>query len=275
MTPIVFISGKAGSGKDTLAALIKERAPTTVCIAQADPLKRFAAQIFQFTEEQLWGPSECRNALDERFIPGSTQWHKARRLVAVYAYSWMAECGLRATGARGSQEKVLLWLEKLEQVSGGNLSPRIALQHLGTEFGRALDPDVWVRYAVKTAKKLLAGGYRYERAIGLVKDAQAPIPALVVVTDGRFANEILMSKMVGGFAVLVEGPGEGGAGPGLANHASEAEMNKIPRWWYTDIVVNDKAAGLEPLRSTARGLVEKFLPSPTHWSRGHMSPVCD
>jgi hypothetical protein len=53
-TPIVMLTGPAGSGKDTVASfLVKNHG--AVAIAQADPMKRLAMQLFEFPEETLWG----------------------------------------------------------------------------------------------------------------------------------------------------------------------------------------------------------------------------
>jgi len=63
---IVGIIGKAGSGKDTVADMLHELRYDK--IAFADPLKRFCMDVFEFTEEQLWGPSEKRSEPDERYL---------------------------------------------------------------------------------------------------------------------------------------------------------------------------------------------------------------
>lgn len=54
-----------GSGKDTIAYyLVSKRG--FVKMANADLLKRVAQSAFGFTDDQLWGPSELRNAPDKR-----------------------------------------------------------------------------------------------------------------------------------------------------------------------------------------------------------------
>ena len=61
---IVGITGLAGSGKDTAADfLVKNHG--FVKVALADVLKRACKEFFAFTDEQLWGPSEKRNAIDK------------------------------------------------------------------------------------------------------------------------------------------------------------------------------------------------------------------
>lgn len=77
------------------------------------------------------------------------------------------------------------------------LSIRQILQRLGTEVGRSLHPDVWVRYA---ARRIAA--------------SRAP----VVVPDVRFANEVQALRALGGVVWRISRPG----GPEVAPHPSEA-----------------------------------------------------
>jgi len=59
---IVGISGKAGSGKDTIANHLVQRYGLTK-IAFADPLKRFIQDLTFQDSESLWGDSNERNKL--------------------------------------------------------------------------------------------------------------------------------------------------------------------------------------------------------------------
>jgi hypothetical protein len=56
---------QAGAGKDTLADILVRKGYGKVALA--DPLKRILMSVWQFTEEQLWGPSHCRNKPDFRY----------------------------------------------------------------------------------------------------------------------------------------------------------------------------------------------------------------
>ena len=62
---IIGLIGLAGSGKDTAADFLVDKG--FVKMAWADPIKRFAMEIFDFSEEQLWGPSEKRSEPDKRY----------------------------------------------------------------------------------------------------------------------------------------------------------------------------------------------------------------
>jgi hypothetical protein len=63
--PIVAFVGDAGSGKDTAAGILVLRGFCRV--AFADVLKRFCQEVFGFSNEALWGPSELRNAPSGHF----------------------------------------------------------------------------------------------------------------------------------------------------------------------------------------------------------------
>lgn len=71
-----------------------------------------------------------------------------------------------------------------------DITPRHALQTLGTEWGRALHPDLWVRYAMR-------------RAHGIIDRGEA---AGVVLTDLRFPNEVDCVRAAGGVVVRVKRP---------------------------------------------------------------------
>jgi deoxyadenosine/deoxycytidine kinase len=63
---IIALSGKAGSGKDTVAnELVKSKG--FIKVAFADPIKRMAMEMFDFSREQLWGESNKRDKLDTRY----------------------------------------------------------------------------------------------------------------------------------------------------------------------------------------------------------------
>lgn len=65
---LIAFTGRAGAGKSTaadiLASLLGGDYET---VNFADPVKRHAQAIWQFTDEQLWGPSEARNMPDWRY----------------------------------------------------------------------------------------------------------------------------------------------------------------------------------------------------------------
>lgn len=66
MSPIIGVTGPAGVGKDCFAEyMVKQH--HFARIALADPMKRIAREVWDFSEKQLWGPSSERNKPDERY----------------------------------------------------------------------------------------------------------------------------------------------------------------------------------------------------------------
>lgn len=161
---IVGLSGLAGSGKDTLADLLSVK-EDYVKIALADPMKHFCKEVFEFTDEQLWGPSACRNAGDPRYVR-----------------EWVDR------GQDGSHPVLL--------------TPRFALQTLGTEWGRVCYENVWIDYALRKAERWNHQGYN------------------VVIPDIRFKNELDAIHKAGGVVWRIERAGSGLEGQAAA-HASE------------------------------------------------------
>lgn len=84
-------------------------------------------------------------------------------------------------------------------------SPREAMQLLGTEWGRALAPNLWADLWHDTASDILRrGGFG------------------VVVDDCRFPNEAEAVRALGGYVIEIIGSASGD-GVGIAGHASEAQ----------------------------------------------------
>lgn len=162
---IIGLSGLAGSGKSTVAKyLANDRDCYT--LALADPMKEFCQKIFEFSDEQLWGPSEYRNAVDLRY--------------------------------------------KRDRIH--YLTPRHALQTLGTEWGRACYEDVWVDYGIRRAKNVL---WNYPDHY----------PA-VVIEDIRFQNELAAVRRAGGEVWRIVRPGTEGLVGEAAQHASENDIQE-------------------------------------------------
>lgn len=63
---IISITGNMGVGKDTMADYMVVRYGF-VKVSIADPFKRIAKEIYEFSDEQLWGPSSERNKEDKRY----------------------------------------------------------------------------------------------------------------------------------------------------------------------------------------------------------------
>lgn len=206
---IIGVAGNAGSGKDTVADhLVRHHG--FVKVALADPLKRICREVFDFSEEQLWGPSEERNKEDLRY---------------------------------GKPVRVLI-----DQDEYGTrtqyLTPRHALQQLGTEWGRACYENIWVDYALRMAGKILdptgPAMKVYNAQVGVIFDAWDPnkIPRGVVIPDVRFRNEVDAIRAAGGKIWRVSRFGAGLQGA-AAKHQSETELDTIPLELFTQQVSNN------------------------------------
>lgn len=235
--PIIVVAGKAGSGKDTVGAFIKENY-NAVSMALADPMKRLARDLFGFTNNQLWGPSECRNVLVEE---------KDLVIPCGYSYTNIAIPFLEEMGLEERDNDLLFrWFAKMtaQARSEGSISPRIVLQTMGTEWGRTVSPTIWADYAFKNARRVLGGAAGYMKEMGVVED---PLTwaEYVVITDGRFRNEIVGVSYLNGVALHVTGRDKDGPNVGIAGHKSEKELDGIPSHFYDETIVNDQ--GFEEL----------------------------
>ena len=190
-----------GTGKDTVADhyVSQERFQK---IGLADPLKRFCQDIYGFTDEQLYGSSKHRGYPDRRY-PREHRWEAQND---PEKYSYICECcGVEMTDIRVKQPQCYL-------------TPRFALQQLGTQWGRYMWDDTWIRRGMNTARMLLrASDYMmYAPQEGLVErveftpmgeserdDTPKDPPEGVVFSDIRFKNEVKYLKDNGGKLILV------------------------------------------------------------------------
>jgi hypothetical protein len=214
---IIGLLGQAGAGKDTTADfLVKNH--NFVKVALADPLKRIARDVFDFTDEQLWGPSEKRNAPDMRYPRGMREGDRC-------------------------------------------LTPRYALQQLGSEWGRNCYPNVWIDYAIRIAKRLTDyphGPSFYTAREGMrAKYVSDPEVAGVVISDVRFMNEVDAICAAGGRVWKIVRPGAGLQGE-AGKHMSETEQEGIDHKHFACIIKNDMSlAVLEQLTKEALELSQK------------------
>jgi hypothetical protein len=210
---IIGVAGKAGAGKDTTADfLVKNHG--FVKIALADPIKRAAMDWYGFSVTQLWGPSEERNKPDLRYVNG---------------YEDTPD---------GASHPLYL-------------TPRKALQFMGTEVGRELYPNTWVDYAMRIAKEILEEGVEYYPTRGTTVE-KAEVPARgVVLSDVRFKNEIDAIHAAGGYVFrLTRGTSLSGA---ASQHRSETEQASLPDSLFDFLIEN--SGTLEELeRFTATAL---------------------
>lgn len=181
MTVIGF-AGVRGSGKDTAASLIEdllephndhplgpEHPLTAYRLSFARPLKEFVQLVFDMDDEQVWGSK--KEDIDLRYCRREAiEWLMGRQRQILdrfrKRYSLVVSPG-----------EVQFFLEEMKadgDFGPDILTPRYAQQTLGTEWGRAMYPSVWVDLVRRHIRKL---------------HATSP-GAVVMVTDVRFPNEV-------------------------------------------------------------------------------------
>lgn len=111
--------------------------------------------------------------------------------------------------------------DKEKSIEGFDFTWRQAAQALGTEWGRSLDPSLWVKILAKEVRNL----ERMYSATG----------ARVVISDIRYDNEAYMVRELGGQVMHILGRA---ADLGqAADHASEDGVLYFPR--RDKVLVND------------------------------------
>lgn len=181
---LIGLSGKAGSGKDTVAGFLPGN---VVRMSFADPLKKFCQEVFDFSDAQVFGPSSERNKPDIRYPR-----------------------------------------------QDGYLTPRYALQTLGTEWGRNCFADVWAVLGVRKALKYLK---------------EFPEDT-VVFSDCRFVNEAQAIRSAGGEVWRIVRPGAQLAGA-AGSHPSEMEQESAEFEALVSATINNFAS-LPLLREMVR-----------------------
>lgn len=201
---IVGITGQARAGKDTCAEYLAKK-HCFVRIGLADPMKRFCKEVFNFSDDQLYG--ERKEEPDGRYFRG---------------------------------------LVDPSTLRGNYLTPRYALQKLGTEWGRDCYPNVWIDYGLHVAKELLKGYSTYDVKTGLVfTEKDTGICPGVVFSDLRFLNEFLAVKAAGGIMCRVKRPSLNEHRVGIEGHASEEEQKRIPDSDFDIILDNNEEGNLD------------------------------
>lgn len=263
--------GQANSGKDTIAKMIADATtwklslPTmpsadisggrgVSVLAFADPIKRLAKFIFDFEDDCLWGPSHTRNTVIDRFQNEKAWDMSYGKILLLEKLSKEKFSQLPDVLPENCFVQLKEWFRSFKEAAfSSTITPRLTLQSLGTEFGRAYDKEIWTNLAIKNSISLLTGGYFYTSNKGLRSFNGAS--DLVVISDGRFRNEILAVKSAGGIVVKVECP----QATSSMNHPSEVEQKNIPKHFFDFTITNDKSKGFQALREDVEVLLKKVF----------------
>jgi hypothetical protein len=228
---IIGISGKARSGKDSVAEAVRNQVGA-FSMAMSDPGKRFLRDCFGFTHEQLWGNK--KEAQDLRFPLSS-------KMLAV------AEAEHKAAIYRGDHDHVM----------ETHLTPRRTFQVMLEGLRELYDP-VWIDLVLSQAKLLLESeGTWYSPADGIFGStvARDPIPA-VLITDVRNTNDMKRLRSLGHKVVRVRRrePGLTGA---RSVHISETMQDDMDDMFFDAVIDNDSSLG--HLRDIAITMYRSFL----------------
>lgn len=149
------------------------------------------------------------------------------------------------------------------------LSPRVIMQRIGTEVGRSIHPDTWIRHTLDNILSAADGeGFVERDDVGRRFSRVPPAVAstLWAVTDVRFPNEADAIRAAGGTVLKVVRPS---LGVPTDEHPSETSVDLVVA---DHTVVNDGT--LDDLRDrvtealglhTARSVTARFYDP--HWSR--------
>ncbi len=266
---LVGICGLAGSGKDTAADFIVKHGDF-VKVAFADPLKRICQDVYKFTDEQLWGPSSRRNEPDERYLrmkAGALGCTDIRTFCPDYGRVQPVPPGTFDAWPhlKGHEERVT-WYGKEDNFGylpsppeDVYLTPRHALQQLGTEWGRHCYPNTWVDYAINVHDRLQKGDCYYDMKSGLRFMSSSEMMQSrkdVVISDVRFRNEVEAIKEAGGVVLrLLRGEGLLGA---AGAHLSEQELLNIELESF-DRIIDNREWSLKQFEDVIKRLSKKWM----------------
>ena len=81
----------AGAGKDVIAKHLVDKYNFT-SVAWADPLKRFCKEVYDFSDEQLWGESDARTQPDKRYPRDDGTFLTPREALQGLGDGWGRKC---------------------------------------------------------------------------------------------------------------------------------------------------------------------------------------
>jgi hypothetical protein len=180
---IIGIAGKAGTGKSEVARILAEKGYAVV--AFADVLKRILKEVFDFSDEQLWGGSQNRNAPDMRYVrPGKTdEYLTVRHSLQSLGTDWGRKC----------YDNV--WVDYTMRVTDAILNPE---EYSAKHDKITVQVNAYAPVYKYTEKKgVYMAGYK---SAGDIIDG----PIGVVLSDVRFMNEAQAIRYRGGKIFLVK-----------------------------------------------------------------------
>jgi hypothetical protein len=289
---LVGISGYAGTGKDTVALRLVEKFGA-VHLGMTDHAKRHMADVYDWSEEQLFGPSEARNAGDLRYPKPTYSHNECHRFEEPTA-------GLKVFSGKKTGERVLLDPNKVYHVcEGRELKDTDGLPYQSLRLGAARyfieegDPKFWlsprealqrycvlleelyhgslIDYAANVHLKLAPhdGGalkYKYDRMTGLEELAKTSWRRpeqffMTCFSDFRRKHQIQGARNRGCYSLIpvmirVKRPG---IEEPPYDHISETEQATIPDSAFDFVINND--GNFDDLNVKVDNAVASFTPN--------------
>jgi hypothetical protein len=200
----VVLFGVSGSGKSTLGEGLRTHFGHYV-VAFADPLKHAAKAIFNFRDEDLWGPSHTRETPYPEFEFSGWCFECSGQCVGPERYLSLLklddEEAVELSRIQHAEDKDYWRCGCCNATYPRYVTPREALKTLGTAWGRRFCRDVWAASCF----------YRMNHNL------------FHVVTDGRFWNELNQAKKHHACTVLLKR----GLAQSTSPHPSEAEVREM------------------------------------------------
>ena len=281
---LIAVSGFSGSGKDEFCKPLVEKFKATQ-IGLADPAKRHMADVYGFTEEQLFGPSSARNKGDLRYPKeftvniGMVEWKTPlptelvdtldlnKKYWIYEGYNIDAPYNKRHPNLDcGVDDKGHLRQYFVEEGDPDYwLSPREALQIYMMKMQELYD-DTWIRKAIEDHLKFASDRflYTYTKMGGLkyfdkASDYISRPDVLTCCADIRHWNEIKALRTINQencTPILVRIKSKRVPKPPF-DHKSETEQATIPDSEFNYIIENDGT--VEDLHRKARILASNLI----------------
>lgn len=171
--------GLAGSGKDESAKIIQQLLPAFEIDRYASILKEAARQVFGENFDD-------RDVKEEMVFVTPQLWDKL----------WDA-CDYTALKVAEKSGHYDEFMGKADKAFGNLtwISPRLFQQLLGTEVGRAIDPDIWVNYLRNQDRNLIIPDVRFDNELVdfNILITRHPVPKGTLHSSEVFAAELQMS----------------------------------------------------------------------------------
>jgi hypothetical protein len=266
------ISGWAGTGKDECCGrLVRDYG--AIHTGLADPGKRHMQDAYGFTTNQLWGPSEFRNAGDVRYPKQITKlvnlqrWNVHPENIPDDVFDIVDKNGNQYIG--GAKKDLWYLYDSYDDINNSQsyltqkpnkltkdglvryfvregdpdfwLSPRESLQQY-MELMNTLYSDTWIRKGIQD-HRLIASGYAYSKEKGLFPvQSVDPISQFITcfsdfrhIHEHKLAREAADENLV---PVIIRIKRPIVAKPPF-NHRSETEQTRIKDSAYDFVIEND------------------------------------